>query len=388
MAYLTRSRRKPGNRKFAHNRKPVDRGVVEFDLIDQYFNRPFRPLTQARRETVLSGIGDDCATLALLPGNRLYVSTDTLVQGVHFFSDHPAYDLGWKSLACNLSDLAASGASPLGFTLNLTLPGVSEKWLSGFSQGLLALAEQSHCPLVGGDTTSAGASGVLSISITVLGQAPASHHGFARHRASEGDDVWVSGLPGLARVGLLSEYVNRQMWSELGRTPGEKQAVIRALAGLPSDLLIQAKSALHTPEPQLELSRSLIGHANACIDLSDGLSGDLGHISKASACQVQIDQCALDALWANRFPALGVGDQLEQSTLVFLRHASLVGGDDYQLCWTANPQSRGAVESLASGAARIGTVVSGQGVWLLQPDSRPVPMRSMSYDHFQVSSRE
>lgn len=388
MAYSTRSRHKPGNRKFAHNRKPVDRGVVEFDLIDQYFNRPFRPLAQARRETVLSGIGDDCATLAMLPGNNLYVSTDTMVEGVHFFSDHPAYDLGWKALACNLSDLAASGATPIGFTLNLTLPRVSDAWLSGFSQGLLALAQQSSCPLVGGDTTSAGAGGALSVSITVLGQAPGSHSGFARDCAVVGDDVWVSGLPGLARVGLMSEYASRQMWAELGASASEQQAVVEVLAGLPPDLLAQAKIALQAPEPQLQLSQNLIGQVHACIDLSDGLSGDLGHISKASACGIQIDQSAVDALWLSRFPALGQNSRIDSSTWAFLRHASLVGGDDYQLCWTARSQSRQAVGSLLPSPGRIGKVTGGQGVWLLQPNSPPVPMLSMSYDHFQVSSRE
>ena len=388
MAYLTKSRLKPGNRKFAHNRKPVDRGVVEFDLIDQYFNRPFRPLSQTRRETVLSGIGDDCATLAMLPGYHLYVSTDTMVEGVHFFSDHPAYDLGWKALACNLSDLAASGATPMGFTLSLTLPRVSDAWLSSFSQGLLALAQQSICPLVGGDTTSAGPGGTLSVSITVLGQAPSSQSGFARHCAVVDDDVWVSGLPGLARVGLMSEFASRQMWAELGATASEQQAVAKILAGLPPDLLAQAKVALQTPEPQLELSRKLVGHAHACIDLSDGLSGDLGHISKASACGIQIVQSDVDALWLSRFPALGFNGRVEPSTMAFLRHASLVGGDDYQLCWTADPRSRKAVESLLPNPARVGTVATGHGVWLLQPNSPPVNMLSLSYDHFKVTSRE
>lgn len=389
MACLTRSQHVRGNRKFAHNRNSVDRGVVEFDLIDQYFNRPFRSLSEACNRTVVATIGDDCATLAVGPGNRLYVTTDTLVQGVHFFSDHPAFDLGWKALACNLSDLAAAGAQPMGFTLNLTLPRIDDAWLSGFSQGLLAMAQQASCPLVGGDTTSAGAGGVLSISITAMGQAPVSHHGFGRHLARVGDDVWVSGLPGLARIGLLAEYSNRKMLSELGASAAEQAAVVSHLADLPADLLTQAKSALYTPTPQLELSGLLSGHAHACIDLSDGLSGDLAHISKASACQIQIDQAAVEALWTTRFPSLRVNTAASKSSLLgFLKQASLIGGDDYQLCWSASPKSRSVLESLVESPARIGTVVDGQGVWLIQNDNSLQPLYSRSYDHFQVSSRE
>jgi len=161
----------------------------EFDLIARYFKRPAR--------TAVLGVGDDCALLALLPGHHLAVSTDTLVEGRHFLPTvHPAH-LGHKALAVNLSDLAACGAQPRAFLLSLTLPRVDEDWLSGFAQGLWALADTFDCELIGGDTTQ----GPLNINITVMGEVPAGQ-ALLRSGAKVGDDIYVSGTLGDARVAL------------------------------------------------------------------------------------------------------------------------------------------------------------------------------------------
>lgn len=353
---------------------------MEFDLIHRHFKTPFGRLAQANAGTVLFGIGDDCASLAISPGHHLFTSTDTLVEGVHFFPDSSARHVGWKALACNLSDLAACGASPIGFTLNLSLPEINESWLADFSAGLLEVATRFNCPLVGGDTTSAGSNPSKTLSITVFGQAPVAHRGFNRAHAKAGDDVWVSGTPGLARLGLLLEFQKR---GRLGQycQGNELQQVQALLAVLPEHLARQAVERLEKPVPRIELGLQLHGLASACLDLSDGLSGDLAHIANASKAAVVLVQTGLESMWRNRWPEI---DQHSDPVMLLktLLAETLQGGDDFELCWTAHPKHRDAIQSLDPSLYRVGTVESGSGVWLQASAEERSRISSLSYNHF------
>ena len=358
---------------------------MEFDLIDRYFKAPFARLVQTNGESVLAGIGDDCAALRPSTGHTLYVSTDTLVEGVHFFKDDDPYTVGWKSLACNLSDLAACGARPLGFTLNVSLPTVDTHWLAGFSAGLLKLATQENCPLVGGDTTSAGNNSSKTLSITVFGQAPETHNGFHRSHAQSGDDIWVSGTPGLARLGLLLAYERRDLLDQCCER-SELAQVRKLLTALPSELKQTASSALALPGPQIALGIALRGLANACIDLSDGLTGDLSHITKASDLSASLHAVALNKLWLEKWPDLeGLPQGAEYlETLLWI---TLQGGDDFELCWTAGPVNRDAIRSSGSSVHCIGGLERGEGVWLSKADLEKSLISVSSYNHFPDSER-
>ncbi|MEQ9108289.1 MAG: thiamine-phosphate kinase [Limnobacter sp.] len=353
---------------------------MEFDLISRYFKEPFADLVQSRGESVLAGIGDDCAALKPTLNHTLYISTDTLVEGVHFFSDDSAHGVGWKSLACNLSDLAACGATPLGFTLNLSLPSVDENWLSGFSGGLLDLAAQENCPLVGGDTTSAGSNTAKTISITVFGQAPAGHNGFHRAHALAGDEVWVSGTPGLARLGLLLQY---QRVGQLAACckQSELMRVEQLLAALPDHLKQRALNALQQPVTRIRLGQQLHGLANACVDLSDGLGGDIGHIANSSGLMANLSVLEIQAMWLEYWPELARSpDALE--LLGTLVSTTLQGGDDFELCWVAKPAHHNAIQSIEPRPRRIGTLQQGEGVWLSREKAGPERWLEQSYNHF------
>jgi len=358
---------------------------VEFDLIHRHFATPFSALTLANGGTVIAGIGDDCAAFRPAANHVLYVSTDTLVESVHFFStDLPAV-VGWKSLVSNLSDLAACGANPLGFTLNLSLPKLDEVWLAGFSSGLLEAASRYNCPLVGGDTTSAGTNALKTISITVFGQAAQTHTGFHRSLAQAGDEIWVSGTPGLARLGLLLEYQRHgqlEKCCELSNLP-RVEALLKAL---PDYLQQEALHALRRPLPRIELGHCLHGIAHACLDLSDGLSGDLLHITKASRLRAVLSLSNLQALWLNKWPELThhVDREALLDTLVL---TTLQGGDDFELCWTCRPgQCPPLVESGVL-LSCVGQLDAGEGVWLQRHRGGvPTPLQSQSYIHFSQGS--
>ena len=358
---------------------------MEFDLIDRYFKTPFAQLLAPNGNSVVAGIGDDCAALRPSPNHTLYVSTDTLVEGVHFFKDDDPYTVGWKSLACNLSDLSACGAAPLGFTLNLSLPAVDAQWLDSFSAGMLKLAVQENCPLVGGDTTSAGNNSSKTLSITVFGQAPATHKGFHRSHGQAGDDVWVSGTPGLARLGLLLAYEQRDLLNQCVEK-SELARVRSLLKALPSQLKKSASSAFVRPCPRVALGIGLRGLANACIDLSDGLSGDLTHITKASGLSAHLLAEVLHELWLEKWPDL---EGLPQAAELFetLLWITLEGGDDFELCWTASSVNRDAIQSLSPSAHCIGSVESGKGVWLCKSGFEKSLIAVSSYNHFPDSER-
>ena len=321
----------------------------EFDLIARYFTRPVR--------RAALGVGDDCALLAPAPGMQLAVSSDMLVEGRHFFADVDPEALGHKALAVNLSDLAACGARPLAFTLALSLPRVDEAWLAGFSHGLLALADAHGCELVGGDTTQ----GPLNICITVFGEVP-SGQALLRSGAQPGDDIYVSGTLGDARLAL--------------------EALLGHLT-LPADTLARARQRLERPTPRVALGQALRGIASSAMDLSDGLLGDLSHILKASGVGACIDtHVTSNLIAASAYPSSAIG----QFDLELMRQCTLAGGDDYELAFTAPPARRDAVAAAAQACGtpvtRIGTVQAEPGLRLVDGDGQPVEHRYASFDHF------
>ncbi len=323
----------------------------EFDLIRRFFQRPVR--------RAALGVGDDCALLAPAPGMQLAVSSDMLVEGRHFFPDVDPAALGHKALAVNLSDLAACGARPLAFTLALSLPQADAGWLEAFAGGLLALADAHGCELVGGDTTG----GPLNICITVFGEVPAGQ-ALLRSGAQVGDDLWVSGTLGDARLALEA---------------------LQGRVALAPDVLAAARQRLERPTPRVALGQALRGVATSAIDLSDGLLGDVGHILAASGVRACIDADAATELIAcgrRGEPAAAGFDQ------DLLRQCALAGGDDYELAFTAPPALRGAVEAAgrqsATPVARIGRIeAAGSGVRLVDGAGRELPaQRWASFDHF------
>jgi len=316
----------------------------EFDLIARYFKRP------AKRSPL--GVGDDCALLAPAPGMQLAVSSDMLVEGRHFLSTVDPARLGHKSLAVNLSDLAACGARPLAFTLALALPGIDEPWLEGFSRGLFALADEHGCELVGGDTTR----GPLNICITVFGEVPAGA-ALLRSGARAGDDVWVSGTLGDARLAL---------------------EVFRGTLTLPADVFSMARQRMEQPTPRMALGQALRGTASSAVDVSDGLVGDLGHILASSRVGATLDaDAAVSLVAAAASSSLGAD---------VLRTCAMSGGDDYELVFTAAPSARAAVEQAGRDSAtrvtRIGRIEAEPGLRIVDAGGSPVAQRFGSFDHF------
>ncbi len=295
----------------------------EFNLIDHYFTRRAK-----KGRAVALGIGDDCALLTSLPGEHLAVSTDMLIAGRHFFEDVEPRSLGHKALAVNLSDLAAMGATPLAFTLALSLPHPIDAarlaWLDAFSDGLFALANTHHCILIGGDTTA----GPLTLCLTVFGSVK-PEAALQRGAAVIDDDVWVSGILGDARL-ALGDY--RQEWTIEEKY---KPAVRRAL---------------EWPEPRIALGLALRGIAHAAIDVSDGLAGDLAHIVQRSnvGATIAIDQLPRSLA-------------LAQQPVSIQRLCTLSGGDDYELCFTAPKAMRPRLEQISTDLSlpltRIGTIL-------------------------------
>lgn len=315
----------------------------EFELIRRHFTRPVR-------HTLLA-VGDDAALLAPRPGMQLAVSTDMLVAGTHFFPDTDAEALGWKTLAVNVSDLAAMAAEPRWAFLALALPGADDAWLAAFARGLFACAERFGVDLAGGDTTR----GPLNLCVTIAGEVPAGE-AVTRAGARVGDDLWITGTPGRAALGL---------------------AHLRREVALPPQQARQCLDALHRPQPRVEAGLALRGAATAMLDVSDGLVGDLAHILGASRVGAVID---LDALPLAPLLAPGVEPALARRCL-------LAGGDDYELLFTAPPARREAITALAHELAlpfsRIGTIDANAGELLLrEADGRTHPAAERGFDHF------
>ncbi|MFG6457532.1 thiamine-phosphate kinase [Roseateles sp. BYS96W] len=308
----------------------------EFDLIRRFFQRP-------APAGVDVGVGDDCAVLAPTPGQRWLVSSDMLVEGRHFLSTVDPARLGHKALAVNLSDLAACGATPRGFTLALALPRADEAWLAGFAGGLLALADAHGCPLVGGDTTQ----GPLNLCITVFGEAPAGQ-ALLRSGARVGDEIWVSGTLGDARLAL---------------------EVFRGSVALDGAGFAAVREAMERPTPRLALGQALRGLATSAIDVSDGLLGDLGHVLAASGVGARLD---VDALPRSAVLA---------SQPVALRHlCGLAGGDDYELVFTAPPGAR--LPDVGVALTRIGVIEAEPGLRVVDGRGEAVAHGLQSFDHF------
>jgi thiamine-monophosphate kinase len=329
----------------------------EFDLIERYFKSASKPHTD-RDNGVDLGIGDDCALITPQPGMQLAISCDMLVEGRHFLSTVNPEALGHKALAVNLSDLAACGAQPLGFTLALSMPRVDEAWLAGFSGGLLALADLHNCALIGGDTTA----GPLNICITVFGQMPKGS-ALLRSGAKVGDDIYVSGTPGEARVAL-----------EIFRgNISASQAIFEA-----------TRQRMERPTPRVALGIALRGIASSCIDVSDGLLGDLGHILTSSCVGAQIELDAIDSI-ANYSAWISGSSEF---SLEFSRRMVLAGGDDYELCFNAPPAQREAINTAAAHAqvaiTRIGKIRSEAGVMLLDAEGKALSHDFESFDHFKA----
>ncbi|MCP5325286.1 MAG: thiamine-phosphate kinase [Oceanospirillaceae bacterium] len=307
----------------------------EFDLIKTYFNQ--KPLAELP-EHISLGIGDDCAVIQPRPAFDLVLSVDTAVAGVHFPVHAAPFDIATRSFCCALSDLAAMGAEPAFFTLAISLPQKDEHWLADFSRGLSECARQYNCRLIGGDTTK---SSVLSITIAVHGYIPAGQ-ALKRSGAQVGDDVWVSGTLGDAAAALTMVL---------------KQKTVTEFF----------QQRFYFPRPEIQLGQFLIGRASACMDISDGLMQDAGHIAAASDVQLQLD--------AQLIP-------LAPECLRFYEHKvalqyALNGGDDYRLLFCAAPTQRDAL--LLQGCVCIGQVQAGQGVELL---NAPVGFARQGYQHF------
>ena len=341
----------------------------EFDLIRRFFQRPAAAATAGA--TIL-GIGDDCALLRPPdPGQVLAISSDMLIEGRHFFAGTDPASVGHKSLAVNLSDLAAMGAQPLGFTLAIALPSVDAPWIEAFCRGMFALADRHACPLVGGDTTR----GPLAIAITVFGQVPPAQ-ALRRDRAQPGDEVWVSGALGGAAFAVRQREAARRGAGGSGDAGGSGGSGRGGEAGGAGDGPDEgAARRLDWPQPRLALGRSLLGVAHAAIDLSDGLAGDLRHVLAASGGR--------DGLAAE----LVAADIPLDPCLAPLSHpealaCALRGGDDYELLFTAPAQAHREIRSLCPEAGMIGRLRAGRGILLTGRDGTTVPFDGTGFDHF------
>ena len=320
----------------------------EFEIIRHYFS-------QASSTSVL-GVGDDAAIIAVSPSKELVVSTDTLVSEQHFFVDTDPYKLGHKSLAVNLSDMAAMGAKPRWALLALTLPEHliqhNCQWLDQFSKGFHSLAHEHHVDLIGGDTTR----GSLNICVQLIGEIDQGK-ALLRSNAQPNDDVWVSGYLGEAAMALAHE----------------QQRLV-----LQPDEIERCLSALLTPNPRITLGEQLISLAHSAIDISDGLLADLGHILDCSGvgATININAIACSAVLQNYLP---------QPLAI---NCLLAGGDDYELCFTATPLNRNEINRLSSELSiplsRIGKITEAKGLSVLDSDGSVLTQENKGYDHFNT----
>jgi thiamine-monophosphate kinase len=317
--------------------------MSEFDLIRRYFTR----ITPG----ALLGVGDDAALLQASAGNVMAVSTDMLVSGTHFFADADPYLLGHKTLAVNLSDMAAMGATPRWATLALALPEADEAWLKKFSAGFFALAGEYGVELIGGDTTR----GPLNLCVTIFGEVPA-HLALRRSGAQVGDEIWVSGRVGDAAL-ALAHLQGRVELSEADN--------------------VFCAAALHQPQPRIALGLALRGVASSAIDVSDGLLADLGHILNASQVGARIEAAALPVS-----PVLR--SYLSQP---LGRQCALSGGDDYELCFTAPARSNAEIQRIGARLGLpltpIGKVVASRDCIVHDAFGNPINAGAGGYDHFR-----
>jgi thiamine-monophosphate kinase len=298
-------------------------------------------------------VGDDAALLVPSPGCEIAVSVDMLVSGRHFLADTDPRKLGHKTLAVNLSDLAAMGASPRWALLAGALPGNDPQWLAAFAGGFHALADAHGVDLVGGDTTR----GPLTLCVTIMGEVPAGS-ALLRSGAHVGDDVYVSGELGDAALALAAMT---------GRLP------------LDAEALSAARERLETPTPRLALGQALRGVATAALDVSDGLAGDLVHILERSGVGATVDLAAIPCSAA--LARLVRGPQRAVAV-----ECLLAGGDDYELCFTAPPSAAGRIAAIAASAklplTRVGAITRGSGLVVRDEHGIALPEIPRAYDHF------
>lgn len=313
--------------------------MSEFDLIRKHFTR----LTPGAE----LGVGDDAALVRVSEGKELAISTDMLVSGTHFFPDADPFQLGHKTLAVNLSDLAAMGAVPRWATLSLSLPSIDEEWLKRFSEGFFALADDNGVELIGGDTTR----GPLNLCITIMGEVPRGK-ALRRDGAKVGDDIWVSGKLGQAALGLANLQGKFKFYGEVRD---------------------ECLKALHQPQPRVSLGLALRGIANSAIDISDGLLADLGHILERSHVGAEIEVEALPI----------VDDGVEKE---LAQQCALAGGDDYELCFTAPENQRDVLMALAEQLkfplTRIGHIKAELGCVVHDGEGKAMKIEKGGYDHF------
>jgi thiamine-monophosphate kinase len=314
----------------------------EFGLIKKYFQQ-----LAIGRQDVLLGIGDDCALLQPPAKQALAVTTDTLLAGVHFSANAAPYDIGYKSLAVNLSDLAAMGAEPAWISLSLTLPKADEAWIAEFCQGFAALATPYGLQLIGGDTSQ----GPLSISVTVHGFVPVIQ-ALRRDAAKPNDKIYVTGTLGDAGAALA--WLKQERSIEVAY----RQALL---------------ARLHRPMPRIQEGLWLAGLAHAAIDVSDGLAADLGHILAASGvgARLYIDKLPISYALAQAVPQ-DIAWQL-----------ALTAGDDYELCFTMSSNNQSSLAALAIDCTCIGEITLAPGLCLQFSDGTPYDLpKSLGYQHF------
>lgn len=316
--------------------------MTEFELIRTFFARQ-----DVARADVVAGIGDDAALLQPPPGQQLAVTSDLLVSGIHFLHDADPYLLGHKALAVNLSDLAAMGAEPAWFMLNLALPRADAKWLEPFCRGMFELAREHKVQLVGGDTSR----GPLTIAIEAHGFVP-KEQALRRSDAKAGDRIYVTGTLGDAALALR-----------------HRLGGIR----LPERDLAAVADRMDRPVPRVREGMMLRGIAHSAIDISDGLLADLGHILEMSrvGARISLDKIPVSPVCRSHLHETGWD-------LV------LASGDDYELCFTVPEQHAAALEKLrpACGFRQIGVIETEPGLRIIDETGKPYRPRQTGHDHF------
>jgi len=331
----------------------------EFELIRRYFAG-----RTIKRADVITGIGDDAAVLALPENEKLIVAVDTLVSGVHFPVNATPYDIGYKALAVNLSDLAAMAAVPRWMTLSLTLPECSEPWLKDFSDGLLSLAEEFSIELIGGDTTR----GPLSVTVQLMGVQSRDKPSLLRSGARPGDLIYVTGFLGDAGLGLLVSQ---------GKLATDK-------------IFEAALERLHRPRARVEFGQTLSGLATSGIDVSDGFLADLGHILEAShlGARLYLDAIPLSSAYSylkekELTPLLGMRVKSDYAPCL---QFALSAGDDYELCFTIPPDKKEPLASMASSAgcmiSQVGLIEEGEMIIAVDAEGHEIQLLKKGYQHF------
>jgi thiamine-monophosphate kinase len=319
--------------------------LTEFELIERFFRRPAGSATL--------GIGDDAALVVPSPGCELAVAVDMLVSGRHFFPDADPESIGHKTLAVNLSDMAAIGATPRWALLAGALPEVDPAWLEAFARGMFALADAHRVELIGGDTTR----GPLTLSITIMGEVPAGR-ALLRSGARPGDSIWVSGCLGDAALAL---------------------AHLQGHVALSTGEFAKCERALSMPTPRVGLGEKLRGVATSAIDISDGLMGDLGHVLRASNAAARIELATIPRSVAMQRLLDGPQRELALRCL-------LAGGDDYELCFTTPPAHEANLGTIARelglALTRIGSVIDGAGIVVHDEHGRAFAALPRGFDHF------